>query len=196
MARYEYIVDNNGIVFRKCNKGLKEVPKRLGTRGYLEFKMNGKSTNYKRFVAEALIPNPNGCNQVFSKDADPYNTHPNNLQWVWTRHDRVMTPIEALQRTKDKHLIEYYKTGDKRVLQRGINNVFEKMYGKMKSELMGELYLRIQNYAERNLLFDLKSDIIGTYIGLVRQQHRKRIKTIQIDSFEDIDKTNILYDYE
>ena len=89
--------------------------------------MNGKSTNYKRFVAEALIPNPNGCNQVFSKDAIRIIHTLIILQWVWTRHDRVMTPIEAaLQRTKDKHLIEYYQTGDKRVLQRGINNVFEK----------------------------------------------------------------------
>lgn len=196
MAKYEYIVSSEGIIFRKCKKGLKEVPKRLGTRGVLEFKMNSKSTSYRKFVATALVPNPNGCNKVFSKNGDPFDTRPENLMWVWTRENRIMTPSEALQRTKDKHLIEYYQTGDKRVLQRGINNVFEKMYGKMKSDLMGELYLRIQNYAERNLLFDLKSDIIGTYCGLVKQQYRDKLKTISIDSFEDIDKTNILYDYE
>lgn len=189
-------VSKDGVIYAKYKKGFTEVKKRIGSRGFAVFSMNGKHCNYKRFVAQALIPNPKGCNQVFSKDGDSLNTHPNNLQWVWTRHDRAMAPHEALQRTKDKHLIEYYQTGDKRVLQRGINNVFEKMYGKMKSDLMGELYLIIQNYAERNLLFDLKSDIIGTYCGLIKQKYRDKLKTISIDSFEDIDKTNILYDYE
>jgi hypothetical protein len=181
MAKYEYEVSSEGIIFRKCKKGIKEVPKRLGTRGVLEFKMNNKTTSYRKYVATALIPNPNNCNKVFSKNGDPFDTRPENLMWVWTRENRIFTPQQALEKTNDKHLIEYYSTGNKKALERGINNVIEKMYGKFKTELLGELYLIIRNYADRCLLFDLKSDIIGTYIGLVRQQHRRRVKIVSLN---------------
>ena len=189
MAKYQYIVNSEGIIFRKCNKGLKEVPKRLGTRGVLEFKMNGKTTSYRKYVATILIPNPQNCDKVFSKNSDPFDTRPENLVWVWTRENRTYTAQQALEKTKDSYLIEYYSTGNKRALDRGISNVIEKIYSKMKSELLGELYLTIHNYAERCLLFDLKSDIIGTYIGLIRQQHRTKLKTISLSNFND--KTNI-----
>jgi hypothetical protein len=196
MAKYEYIVNTEGIIFRKCKKGLTEVPKRLGTRGVLEFKMNGKTTSYRKYVATILIANPNNCDKVFSKNNDPFDTRPENLIWVWTRENRTYTPQQALEITKDKHLIEYYSTGNKKALERGINNVIEKIYSKLKSELLGELYLIIHDYAERCLLFDLKNDIIGTYVGLLRQQHRHKTKTISLDSFDKIDKTDILCDYD
>jgi hypothetical protein len=182
MARYNYIVNENGIIYRQSANGLKEVPKRMGARGYLEFKCNGKTISYKRFVADSLLPNPKGCDKVFSKDGDQWNTHPTNLRWVWTRERRTLTPEQALELTTDKHLIEFYTTGDKRALQRAINNVLEKMYAKMKSEYLGDLYIQIHSYIERNLLFNLKTDIIGTYIGLVRQSKRRKLKTIELDN--------------
>jgi hypothetical protein len=181
MKRYEYIVSDKGIIYRKSKDKLQEVPKRLSKRGYLEFKMNGKTTSYKRFVAEKLIPNPNDCDKVFSKNDDQFDTRPENLIWVWTRENRAYTNSQALQRTTDKYLIEYYSTGNKKALERGINNIIEKIYSKMKFEFIGELYLTIHNYAERGLLFDLKNDIIGTYIGLLRQQHRNKLKTVSFN---------------
>jgi hypothetical protein len=129
-----------------------------------------------------------------TKDGDQMNTHPSNLYWKWTRERRNFTAQQALERTKDKYLIEYYTSGDKKVLKRGINNVFEKIYGKIDSEFIGELYITIQNYADRNLLFDLEKDIIGTYIGLKKQQFRKQVKTVSLSKFGD--KTNIIADYE
>jgi len=195
VCRYEYIVDNSGIIFRKCNKGLKEVPKRLSKRGYLEFKMNGKTISYKRFVAQKLLPNPNDYDKVFSKNGDQFDTRPENLIWVWTRENRTYTVQQALERTNDKHLIEYYSTGNKRALERGINNVIEKIYSTLKSELLGELYLIIHNYAERCLLFDLKNDIIGTYVGLIRQQHRSKMKMISYNGNYHAHDEPSFYDY-
>ncbi len=181
MNKCEYIVDENGIIFRKYKTITKEVPKRLSKRGYLEFKMNGKTVSYKRFVAQKLLPNPSDYDKVFSKNRDQFDTRPENLIWVWTRENRTYTPQQALEKTNDKHLIEYYQTGNKKALERGINNVIEKIYSTLKSELLGELYLIIHNYAERCLLFDLKNDIIGTYVGLLRQQHRTKLKTIALN---------------
>lgn len=195
MAKYEYIVNEKGIIYRKCNKGLLEVPKRLSKRGYLEFKMNGKTVSYKRFVAQKLLPNPNDYDKVFSKNGDQFDTRPENLIWVWTRENRIYTAQQALERTNDKHLIEYYSTGNKRALERGINNVIEKIYSTLKSELLGELYLTIHNYAERCLLFDLKNDIIGTYVGLIRQQHRVKMKTVSFNGNYHARDEPSFYDY-
>ena len=194
-TRYDYYVSDEGLIYRKSkHTDFKEVVKRFGTRGVVELKIDGKSKVYKHFVAVALIPNPDNADKVFSKDGDQMNTHPSNLYWKWTRERRNFTAQQALERTKDKYLIEYYTTGDKRVLKRGINNVFEKIYGKIDSEFIGELYITIQNYADRNLLFDLEKDIIGTYIGLKKQQFRKQVKTVSLSKFGD--KTNIIADYE
>lgn len=193
MPKYEYIVSSDGVIYRKSSKGLKEVPKRLGTRGVLEFKMNGKTTSYRKFVANALIPNPNNCDKVFSRNGDPFDTRPENLMWVWTRENRKLTAQEALQRTNDSYLLQYYQNGDKKVLQRGINNVIERNFSKIDSELLGELYLIIQDYADRNLLFELQTDIMGTYIGLKKQQHRKKIKTVSLSLFSDKHEINTCY---
>ena len=181
MKRYEYIVSEDGLIFRKSGKGLKEVPKRMHPRGYLTFKMNGKETSYKRFVAEKLLPNPNGCDKVFSKDGNQWNTHPSNLKWVWTRERRCLTPEQALEKTTDKHLIDYYQNGNIKSLQRGINNVLERITKNIDMNLLSDLYIQIHNYSERNLLFELESDIIGTYVGLKKQQHRNKIKTVQFN---------------
>ena len=190
MPKYEYIVNSEGIIYRKSAKGLKEVTKRLGTRGVMEFKMNNRTTSYRKFVATALMPNPNNCDKVFSKNGDPFDTRPENLVWVWTRENRTLTTHEALQRTKDNYLVQYYEKGDIKALQRGINNVIESNFSKIDSDFLGELYLIIQDYASRSLLFDLESDIMGTYIGLKKQQHRKKIKTVSLSLFSDKHKIN------
>lgn len=192
MSKYEYIVSENGIIFRKCAKGVKEVPKRLSTRGVLEFKMNGKTTSYRKFVATKIIPNPNNCDKVFSKNGDPFDTRPENLKWVWTRENRKLSLDEALLKCTDSRLIEYYKTGDKRYLKREIDRQFEKIYIKLDQNFITELYLTIIAYGERNLLFNLENDFKQTYFGLISQAKRKKIKMIRIDNFNQIDKSNIL----
>ncbi len=92
-------------------------------------------------------------------------------------------------------VIESVTNGNKKALERGINNVIEKIYSTLKSELLGELYLIIHNYAERCLLFDLKNDIIGTYVGLIRQQHRVKIKTVSFNGSYHARDEPSFYDY-
>jgi hypothetical protein len=180
--KYQYIVSPDGIIFRKSKKGgIKEVPKRIGSRGYLVFRCNAKEISYKRFVAQNLIPNPNDCDKVFSNDGDQWNTHPTNLRWVWTREKRILSPFQALQKTKDSCLIDFYKTGDYESLRIGIIKAINNLHGRFKNQMMGELYLKLNNYADRCLLFDLKMDTIGTYIGLVRQEQFYYMKNLQLN---------------
>jgi hypothetical protein len=192
MNKCEYIVNSEGIIFRKYKTITKEVPKRLGSRGYLEFKMNNKSVSYKRFVAQTLIPNPNNCDKVFSKNGNQFDTRPENLKWVWTRERRTLTEHEAANLCQNETIKQAYLQGDKKKIKRMINSHFDKIYSKLKPEFISDLYIMLNNYADRNLIFDLKSDCQQTYFGLIAQQHRKKVKTLSIDSFENIDKTSIL----
>lgn len=181
MAKYQYVVSPEGIIYRWSKKrGLQEVLKRMGSRGYLVFRKNCKEISYKRFVAETLIPNPNGCNKVFTNDGDQWNTHPDNLRWVWTREKRVMTPQQALARTNDPYLIDFYKNGNRESLSIGLRKAIDNLHGRFKNEMLGELYLKLNEYADRCLLFDLKMDAIGTYIGLVRQEQFYYFKNVQL----------------
>lgn len=184
--KYIYLVSEDGIIYRGCGSGIKEVPKRLNQRGYLELKMDGKHYSYKREVAKALVPNLFDCDKVFSKDGNQFNTHPSNLRWVWTREKRNLTFEEWKKHVKDPKLIEYAKTGDKRHLIKAINKHFESIFTKLDPDLVADLYLKLTEYANRNLIFHLKNDSKQTYFGLKKQRHRKQIKTISYDALEKI----------
>lgn len=176
--RYNYFIYSNGIIYRGCKSKITPIEKRLGTRGYCEFKMNGKTVVYHQIVAKFLIPNPKKSNKVFFNSEDRFDMRPENLRWVWTRENRTLTEDEAIEIATDNKIIECYKTGDKKRLKILINNYFNKH--KFPNDFLGELYIIINNYADRNLIFDLDKDIPGTFLGLIKQQYRKKIKILDL----------------
>lgn len=180
-AKCNYWLNKEGVIYVQYKCGFREVEKRIGSRGYIEFKIGRKSVNYKRTVAEKLVPNNCNGNFVFSKDGDIFNTHPDNLRWVWTRNNQYYSFDQALSKATDSKLIEAYKSGDKRQIIRLLNSHFEKIYTKCDPNLIGDLYLKLTEYAERNLLFNIKQDSQQTYFGLKKQQNRRKLKTIQLN---------------
>ena len=52
-----------------------------------------------QLVAEAFIPNPNGCREVNHKDFDKANNRLENLEWV-TRRENVMHAVKGNRRAK------------------------------------------------------------------------------------------------
>ena len=183
--RYSYWIADNGTIYRKSGKGLKEVKKRLGQRGYCEFKMNGKTVLYHQIVAQHLVPNPKNGNMVFFNSYDMFDLRPQNLRWVWKRQGLRYTPAQALQKTKDQILIQYYETGNISLINRKIPELITALIAKFGKErvesFVGNLYLLIYDYAERCLLFDLKKDIQQTYLGLIKQEKRVKVKTVQLN---------------
>lgn len=183
--RYSYLLDENGTIYRKSKKGLKEVEKRLGQRGYCELKINGKNQTYHQIVAKYLVPNPNNGNKVFFNSSNVFDMRPQNLRWVWTREYQRLTPQEAIKRTKCRNLIAYYQTGNRRIIDSLIPDVLRKIYSifdrNKVDEMLGELFELFYNYLDRCLIFNIENDLIQTLRGLLKQEIRDKVKTIQIN---------------
>lgn len=184
-GRYTYLLDENGTIYRKSKKGLQEVEKRIGQRGYCELKIKGKTFVYHQIVAKYLVPNPNNGNKVFFNSSNVFDTRPQNLRWVWTREYQRLTPQEAIKRTKCRNLIAYYQTGNRRIIDSLIPDVLNKVYSifdrKKVDEMLGELFELFYNYLERCLIFNIENDLIQTLRGLLKQELRTKVKACQIN---------------
>ena len=80
-------------------------------------------------------------------------------------------------------LIEYYKTGNEDI----IKNAIVKMSDRFNPNFLGDLYLRLMNYASRNLLFDLETDAVVTYYGLIKQHKLDNGRKIEYNDFANYD---------
>lgn len=175
--RYEYLIEPDGTIYRKSGTGIKPVEKRLGSRGFCEFKMIGQTVQYHQIVAKYLLPNPTNANMVFFRTKDYFNCSPENLRWVWSRQGRTLKPQEAIQRSKDRDLIAYYRTGNKDVLI----SILQRETAKISKELAGSVYLTAYNYAERGLLFDAQKDVKYLAYAAMKYSNKKRLHTVQIN---------------
>lgn len=181
----DYVISTEGVIYRRYQYGLKQVEKRLGQRGFCEFKMDGKTVQYHQVVAKTLVPNPEGAKVVFFNSHDKFDLRPQNLRWVWTRYNQRFTPQQAIKKATDRDLIAYYKSGNRAVLDSRMIQIIDNMHRIFKKSelngLLGELYLVINAYAERCLLFNLEADVMQTYKGLRKQQQRRKIQSLEIN---------------
>ena len=176
--RYEYLIEPDGTIYRKSGTGTIPIEKRLGSRGFCEFKMNGKTVQYHQIVAKNLLPNPTAANMVFFRTKDYFDIRPENLRWVWSRQGRTLSPGQAIQRSKDRDLITYYRTGNKDVL----NSIITRELAKIKNpELIGMVYETAYNYAQRCLLFDIQKDVKYLAYAAVKYSNKKRLHTLQLN---------------
>ncbi len=176
-TRYNYLIDETGTIYRQCKKGIKEVEKRIGQRGYCEFKMGNKTVLYHQIVAKYLVPNPKNGNMVFFRSKDYLDIRPENLRWVWSRQGQTLTPNQAIQRSTDRDLIAYYRTGNKEVL----TSVLQRETAKINKQYAGSVYLMAYNYAERGLLFDIQKDVRYLLYAQMKYVNKKRLHTVQIN---------------
>ena len=102
-------VDDHGRRYRRFFKGRKLNPA-CGSGGYVSVRIRDndgvqKTHRVHRLVAEAFIPNPNGCQFVNHKDEDRTNNCVDNLEWCTNEYNLNYGGARERQR---KSLQEYY----------------------------------------------------------------------------------------
>lgn len=107
-----YMVSNTGeIKSLNYNKTGKLIPHKLSN-GYLGINLydNDKKSCYlliHRLVAQAFLPNPNGCRIINHKDENRSNNPVNNLEWCSHKYNLIFS-IPALQYSKTREFLKEF----------------------------------------------------------------------------------------
>lgn len=110
-----YEVNYYGQIRHKTRKQILKPRRNNGGYLYVNFKINGKNTNFAvhRIVANAFIPNPNGYTEVNHKDYDRTNNCVDNLEWVSSSQNSKHAYLKKENRaSRGKQVEQYSKTGE------------------------------------------------------------------------------------
>ena len=109
-----YEVNQLGEIRHKKRQKILKPRDNNGGYQYVNFKINGKNTNFAvhRIVANAFIPNPNGYTEVNHKDYNKKNNCVNNLEWVSSSQNKQHSYLkQENKKSRGKAVNQYTKEG-------------------------------------------------------------------------------------
>ena len=109
-----YEVNQLGEIRHKKRQKILKPRSNNGGYQYVNFKINGKNTNFAvhRIVANAFIPNPNGCTEVNHKDYNKKNNCVDNLEWVSSSQNKQHSYLkQENKKSRGKAVNQYTKEG-------------------------------------------------------------------------------------
>ena len=109
-----YEVNQLGEIRHKKRQKILKPRDNNGGYQYVNFKINGKNTNFAvhRIVANAFIPNPNGYTEVNHKDYNKKNNCVDNLEWVSSSQNKQHFYLkQENKKTRGKAVNQYTKEG-------------------------------------------------------------------------------------
>ena len=112
---YHYEVNNLGQVRHRKRQQILKPRANKGGYLYVNFKINGKNTNFAihRLVAKAFLPNPNNFPEVNHKNSDTTDNRVENLEWCDSSYN--LNYSYRKQENKDcrgKVVVQYDKQGN------------------------------------------------------------------------------------
>ena len=109
-----YEVNQLGEIRHKKRQKILKPRDNNGGYQYVNFKINGKNTNFAvhRIVANAFIPNPNGYTEVNHKDYNKKNNCVDNLEWVSSSQNKQHSYLKQQnKKSRGKAVNQYTKEG-------------------------------------------------------------------------------------
>ena len=109
-----YKVNQLGEIRHKKRQKILKPRDNNGGYQYVNFKINGKNTNFAvhRIVANAFIPNPNGYTEVNHKDYNKKNNCVDNLEWVSSSQNKQHSYLkQENKKSRGKAVNQYTKEG-------------------------------------------------------------------------------------
>ena len=109
-----YEVNQLGEIRHKKRQKILKPRDNNGGYQYVNFKINGKNTNFAvhRIVANAFIPNPNGYTEVNHKDYNKKNNCVDNLEWVSSSQNKQHSYLkQENKKSRGKAINQYTKEG-------------------------------------------------------------------------------------
>lgn len=110
-----YEVNNLGQVRHKQRRQILKPRSNNSGYQYVNFKVNGKNTNFAvhRIVANAFIPNPNGYSEVNHINYDKNDNRVENLEWVSSSQNKKHAYLkEENHKSRGKIVEQYSLNGD------------------------------------------------------------------------------------
>ena len=109
-----YEVNQYGDIRHKKRQYILKPRQNKGGYLYVNFKINGRNTNFAvhRIVANAFIPNPKGYTEVNHKDYDRTNNCVSNLEWVTSSENKQHAyKLQDNKNSRGKQVEQYTKDG-------------------------------------------------------------------------------------
>lgn len=188
--------------YKQYKGGLRLLKPHVVNWGWIGIKINQKEYYCHRLIGKYILGIADDIFITF-KNGDKTDIRPDNLQGKFTRHYKKYTVEQALKKVKCETTRRYYENKSKGILNSEFEKqmkVLAKAYGNEKTnEVISETYILINDYADRNLLFDIQKDTAFTFRALLRQKDRE-IRKSKMKPFSEMlnDKAtadSFSYDY-